>query len=136
MAVRVRLRIEANEKVIETSALVNTGFETETPQLLLPKEAAKELGLTKRKMGRRDYLTPGGLVKLYVLPSRARVRVVGKTQGQEVEADLVISPFEEEVLISDKLTEALGIALENVALGTWRLKGETQVHESERPQGW
>ncbi len=42
MVVRVRLRIKSDDKVIETSALVNSGYETETPQLLIPMKLAEK----------------------------------------------------------------------------------------------
>ncbi len=46
MAVRVKLRITSvSGKEAITSALVNSGFEAETPQLLIPKSLARELGL-------------------------------------------------------------------------------------------
>ncbi|MCK4474281.1 hypothetical protein KAU30_00455 [Candidatus Bathyarchaeota archaeon] len=46
MAVRVRLRVElTNGKSLEATALVNTGFETRKPQLLLPVKAAEKLNL-------------------------------------------------------------------------------------------
>jgi len=40
MVVRIRLRIVKNGVVIETSALVNSGYEAETPQLLIPVRLA------------------------------------------------------------------------------------------------
>jgi hypothetical protein len=36
MGVRVKLRIRVSERVVEAAALVNTGFETNEPQLLTP----------------------------------------------------------------------------------------------------
>ena len=47
MAVRIRLCVRNRETgaSIETTALINTGFETDSPQLLLPTGAARELGL-------------------------------------------------------------------------------------------
>ena len=47
MAVRVRLAVRNREAGAELHlvALVNSGCETETPQLLLPVRAARELGL-------------------------------------------------------------------------------------------
>jgi predicted aspartyl protease len=136
MAVRVRLKIERGGKSIETSALVNTGFETEAPQLLLPEAAARVLGITLKETEEREYLSVGGITKLYLCKSPAKVRVTGKTEGKVVKAQIVVSPFEEEVLISDKLNEALGIVLENVAEGTWRLRGEREIHGSEQIQRW
>jgi hypothetical protein len=42
IAVRVKLRLRARTsgETIEASALVNSGFETESPQLLIPRELA------------------------------------------------------------------------------------------------
>ena len=49
MAVRVRLRIKAVKgvragKAVETTALVNTGFETDSPELLVPLRLSEALG--------------------------------------------------------------------------------------------
>jgi len=41
----LRLRVRGREGFIDTSAMVNTGFETETPQLLLPLKLVSVLGL-------------------------------------------------------------------------------------------
>lgn len=47
MAVRVKLRIKSlrTGRQVTTSALVNSGYEAETPQLLIPRRLAAELGL-------------------------------------------------------------------------------------------
>jgi len=45
VAVRVKLRITSvSGKEVITSALVNSGFEVETPQLLTPRSLMRELG--------------------------------------------------------------------------------------------
>ena len=66
MAVRVRLAVRNREAGAELHlvALVNSGFETETPQLLLPVRAARELGLWPIGAGARraTYDTAGGPV--------------------------------------------------------------------------
>jgi len=36
MAVRVRLKIWREDKVLETVALVNSGYEADSPQLMIP----------------------------------------------------------------------------------------------------
>ena len=48
MGVRVRVKIMHGDKVLETAALVNTGFETPNPQILLPVKAAEKLSLWAR----------------------------------------------------------------------------------------
>jgi len=47
VAVRVRVRIKSlrSSGEVYTSALVNSGFEADTPQLLVPRRLAIELGL-------------------------------------------------------------------------------------------
>ncbi len=37
MAIRVKLRIKQGDKEVVTSALVNSGFEANSPQLLIPR---------------------------------------------------------------------------------------------------
>jgi hypothetical protein len=47
MAVRVRLKLRSRilGEIVETVALVNTAFETEPPQLLIPLALARRLSL-------------------------------------------------------------------------------------------
>ncbi|MEM1830705.1 MAG: hypothetical protein QW794_06980 [Thermosphaera sp.] len=47
MAVRVKLRVRSlrSRREVVSSALVNSSFEAETPQLLIPRRLALELGL-------------------------------------------------------------------------------------------
>ena len=47
VAVRVKLKIKSlrSNKEVISSALVNSGFEAETPQLLIPRKLAMELSL-------------------------------------------------------------------------------------------
>jgi hypothetical protein len=45
LAVIVRLRVRFQDRVLDAVALVNTGFETPNPQILLPVKAAERLGL-------------------------------------------------------------------------------------------
>jgi hypothetical protein len=45
VATRVRIKIKIGKNEIETPRLVNTGFETTAPDIVLPLEAAKTLGL-------------------------------------------------------------------------------------------
>ena len=45
MACRVRVKLKRGSRVIETSALVNSGFETDAPDIVIPVELAKRLSL-------------------------------------------------------------------------------------------
>ena len=45
MACRVRVRLRRDDRTIETSAILNSGFETDSPDIIIPVELAKRLGL-------------------------------------------------------------------------------------------
>ena len=143
MAVRVRLRIRnrLSGSMIETSALVNTGFETETRQLLLPLALARELGLYPPPPGAAvvEFGTAGGPVRNYVVRDALEVCVLaGDREVGPVVCDAVISNVEEEVLINDKLGEALGLVLLALGSGRWRFVDDPPdvVRESEPPSYW
>ena len=143
MAVRVRLALRNRETGVslEASALVNTGFEAESPQLLLPVGAARELGLWPPPDNalRALYDTAGGPTSVWVCPRALSVRVVVEdVETPWVVADAVISSVEHEILISDKLMGALEIAIEDGAEGLWRFRSEAlgRLRSSEPPQAW
>ena len=60
MAVRVRLRIRKGGREVTTSALVNTGFEADEPQLVVPLRLAEELQLLSGGASIEDFSTAGG----------------------------------------------------------------------------
>ncbi|MEM4412150.1 MAG: hypothetical protein QXO66_04815 [Thermofilum sp.] len=140
MAVRVKLRVRSlrSGREVVSSALVNSGFEAETPQLLIPRRLALELGSWPPPEDAHlvEVGTAGGPVRNYLVPGAAEVlaeakdRVVGP-----VRCDVMISHLEYEVLISDKLGGELGIVILDLR-GKWRFSDEDVVRESEAPQYW
>ncbi|HIP56467.1 MAG TPA: hypothetical protein EYH02_00105 [Ignisphaera aggregans] len=64
--------------------------------------------------------------------------VVEDVTVPEVEADIVVSPIADEVLISDKMASELQIALEDVGRGLWRFRWEPKdrVRRSEPAKYW
>jgi len=141
MVVRVKLRIIKGEKVIETSALANSGYETETPQLLIPIRLAQllELWPPKDEAEESEFETAGGPLRVWIIPRACRVSVaVHDVKSPEVEADIVISPLADEVLLSDKMISELQIALEDVGRGLWRFRWEpkSKLRRSEPPKYW
>ncbi len=60
MVVRVKLRIKGKGKDVETSALVNSGFEAVEPQLVIPLNLAETLNLTSLEMDIEDFDVAGG----------------------------------------------------------------------------
>lgn len=141
MAVRVRLRIARGDRAVETSALVNSGYEAETPQLLVPVGLARELGLWPPGAGceETEYETAGGPLRVWVFPRACRVSVVVEdVRAPEAVADIVVSPLADEVLISDRMTSELRISLEDVGRGLWRFTWEPKerVRRSEPARYW
>ncbi|WP_460172737.1 hypothetical protein [Vulcanisaeta sp. JCM 14467] len=141
MAVRVRVRLRTGGKEVVTTALVNTGFETERPQVLIPLNLARALSLWPPP--ENAYLielgTAGGPVREYVVPDAVRIAVVtNDRETSEVICDAVISHIEEEVIINDKLSEELGIVILAAGSGKWRfINDDTNlIRLSETPQYW
>lgn len=129
MAVRVRLKIESvDRKVLEAIALINTAFETENPQLLIPVKAAEKLGLWPNlppEARAEIYDTAGGPMRVYLIPQKAKTTVLtDDREGQEVLSDIVISHTEVEILIGDKLAGKMQIVIEDPGEGIWRFKDD------------
>jgi len=143
MAVRVKLRIRSRTsgEVAKVSALINTGFETESPQLLIPVRLARQLSLYPPPPTSSvvEIGTAGGPARVFLV--RDAVDVWAVAEDREVgprPADVLISPIEEEALVNDKLTEELGIVLLAPGSGRWRFADDPaeRVRSSERPQYW
>ncbi len=140
MAVRVRLRIRSRYggAEVETSALVNSGYEAETPQLLLPRPLAARLGVWPPPPEAElvEVGTAGGPVRNYLVRRALDVWAVTRDRAVgPVLADAMISSVEQEVLISDQLGGALGIVILDLR-GKWRFSDEDVVRETEPPQYW
>ena len=141
MVVRVRVRIERGSRVIETSALANSGYEAETPQILVPIRLAEALGLwpPSTELEESVYDTAGGPLRVWIARSGCVVRVVTEdAESPPVEADLVVSPIADEALLSDKLISRLQIVLEDAGEGLWRFRWEppTKLRRSVPPRFW
>ena len=143
MGVRVRVRIKAlvgpsAGASVETSALANTGYETESPEVLLPRPLAEHLGLPARapEARRAYYETPLGLFSISLLERAVEVELVGL--GARVVAHAAVSEHEREVLLSDRTIEALGILILRPAGGLWRhvSDSESMIRRSARPEFW
>ncbi len=143
MPVRIRLRLRSliNSRVVETVALVNSGFTTERPQLLVPTKLAEVLGFWPPPPHARlvELATAGGPVRNYLVYNAVEVEVVedDRVSGKVV-ADAIVSGIEEEVLVNDVLGEELGIVILGLASGRWRFRDDPpeKVRRSYPPQVW
>ncbi|MCX8168613.1 MAG: hypothetical protein N3E39_00095 [Candidatus Methanomethylicia archaeon] len=140
MVVRVKLKIMKENKIIESSALANSGYEAETPQLLIPIKVAEQINLWPIQTGYETiFETAGGPLKVWVIPKACIVKVISEdTESHEIKVDIVISQIADEILLSDKLIGELQLALEDVGRGLWRFRWEPKekVRYSEPPKYW
>lgn len=115
------------EVVENVVALINNGYEADTPQLLVPIGFAKDFGLWPPPLNAREevFETAGGPLRVWVLREAATVQIIaGDIASREVRVDIVISPIADEPLISDMLAGELEIAVEDFAKGLWRFRWE------------
>lgn len=129
MAIRLRLRLRRGDRSVDVIALVNSGYETAEPEILLPSHIAEELGLLPSlpsgSMIKEYVLADGSVARLIRIPRTLRISIV-EEDGVfgDVEASAVISDRADEVLISDKLAGRLGIVALDFAEGLWCFKNE------------
>ena len=118
--------MRVGEREAEAVALLGSGYEAPAPQLLVPVDLARRLGLWPPTSAREVVLeTAGGPLRAWYYPRAARVRVVAEdAESREVVADVVVSPLADEPLISDMLAEELEIAVESFGRGLWRFRWE------------
>jgi len=138
MAVRVKLLLK-DDRIREVVALINSGYEADTPQLMISISLARELGLWPPPQRAKEltYDTAGGPLRVWLIPQAVKVQVVTEdASSREVVADIAISPLAEEPLISDVLAGELELAVEDFAKGYWRFRWEPKekIRMSEKPQ--
>jgi len=140
MGVRVKVRIELAGKVVEAVALANSGFETERPQLLVPYVFLVKNHVRLEALGNSiamEYDTAGGPITMHMYPEACTVTVVEEDRtSKSVKADVVISPVEREILMSDALMEELGIVIVSPKSGLWKFIDDAaeKIRRSHKPQ--
>jgi len=146
MVVRIRVRIKFKDfdKVIETSAKANAGYESIEPEIIIPYKILEILQIPenyiKEKGVDREYIVADGRVITFkVIPKGVDVWVITEDRiVGPVTSNLVISKGRREVLLSDKLLRDLKIALEDPGEGIWRFRDEplNKLRKSVEPEYW
>ncbi|MEM4727697.1 MAG: hypothetical protein QXD04_05540 [Candidatus Bathyarchaeia archaeon] len=126
MAVRLKLKIRVGGVSTEAVALLNSGYEAPTPQLLIPVNLAARLGLWPPEQASEVTLeTAGGPLKAWFYPRAAMISVIAEgSREKEALVDIVVSHLADEPLINDKLADELEIAVESFGRGLWRFSWE------------
>jgi len=122
MGVRVKVRVKYRSASLDLVALVNTGYETDVPEILVPVSVAEKLGLLpKLPEGTivETYKTASGLMRVYRVGGADASLLAGDVEGRSVETYIVISEYTDEHLMSDQLASQFGIVIEDPAKGLW-----------------
>ena len=140
MACRVRIRLRRNDKVIETSALVNSGFETDSPDIVIPVELAKRLNLWPPMQFSITVLETGGgeIAAPYHEQAVELELVLSDREPKKCIVNVLIDPHVREVLLSDYVASVLGISLIDLKKGIWRLVDDPldKFRETVEPEEW
>lgn len=143
MVVRVKVKLEVKECSISTSALANSGFETEEPEVVLPLRVAERLNLYPKLPSGvviEEYIGIGGTrVQVFRITRILKVYVICKDKIKgPIIATAVIVPNEDEVILSDKTLDALGIILIKPGEGLWRFTDDSPnvIRKSELRETW
>ena len=135
MGVRVKVRVRYRGASLDLVALVNTGYEADVPEILVPMSVAEKLGLLPRLPEGaiiETYKTASGLMRVYRVGGAYASLLIGGAEERSVETYIVISEYTDESLISDQLASEFGIVIEDPAKGLWRLRGESSIRGSEK----
>ena len=118
----MKLKLESMEGVqVETSALVSSGFESDEPDVALPATLAKTLGVWPTwDFDLEDYETAAGETTLPKVRAAVKVKLADVKEMREIKCNAVVNPDINEVLLSDYLTDELGITVISFRRGLWR----------------
>ena len=141
MGIRVKVKIMVNERAVETSALVSSGFESDRPDVCIPLNLARVLNLwpPPGEVESEEATTAGGDVTLYLLNVQARVQLIASGEVKsDIPCTLVVNPYVDEVLLSDYVIDELGIVAISFRRGEWRHASDPSsvVRQSEEPEYW
>ncbi|KXA98011.1 hypothetical protein AKJ37_01750, partial [candidate division MSBL1 archaeon SCGC-AAA259I09] len=137
MAVRIRVKIRniSTGTTIRTSAIANSGYEADTPEIPVPSELAERLDLSTDEAAVETYRTASGTVSTPFIQEGVKVSldVEGVEEKKNITTNVAVSQFDDEVLLSDALISEMKVELLDPKDGIWRLAGQEKRRESAEP---
>ena len=126
MACRVKVRLITKDRVVEGVALVNSGFEADSPDIVVPLSIAKELGLWPPKTNTIASIETGaGEITLPYYTSCCKLELVLPDRHSKViDVNIIVNPHIDEILISDYVASEFSITLLDLRRGLWRLSDD------------
>lgn len=144
--VRIRIFSKYTNSVVETSAILNTGFGSpyidtpSEPTIRIPTHLAELLGLwpnVPRETKIEEYISGGGDTVMYSIQNAVKIKVlVDDRETKEIDSSVLISPIADCVLINDRAIEMLDIVVVKPASGIWKFYDEEKLRKSAEPQFW
>jgi len=112
--------------MVDVVALLNSGFETDAPDIAVPVEVAEELGLWPPQSSLTAVLETGGgdVVSPYYVACADLELILGDREPKRVRVNIIVNPHIDEVAISDYIASELGVILLDFKKGMWRLKDD------------
>lgn len=139
MSAVVHVKIEGSaNRALETAAVLNGGFSSPSPHVLLPHTAALLL-FPRYPAGTAaaEAVTAGGRVTLRLADEPAMIRIVtADREGPVASCQVVVAEDEDEVLLSDYAIDALGVEIKKHGEGIWRFADEERLRPSVPRQHW
>ncbi len=132
------VEVRKGSAAVRTPAVANSGYEAGEAEVHLPLALARRLGFCLKGLAGARYRVVGGFTSAYVV-GEVLVRVVTSDRRTPwVRARAVSVPGEHEVLLSDRLLDALGIEIVRAGDGLWRFHGEPSgvLRESAEARLW
>jgi hypothetical protein len=143
MPVRIKVEIQAisGKTKVYSSTLLNSGFQGQEAQILIPARVARELGFLPRLPANALMQTfeavAGSRIRLYTIADAVKVRAMAKgIETKPVICSVVISKTEREIISNDKLIDKLKIVLECPGKGLWRFRNHHKIRRSAKAQYW
>ena len=125
---------------LEVNSLLNTGYGSEEPEVLIPVRVAERLTFWPKlpeDVVIKTYETPGGISRMHYLADATEIQsIIEDKVSKPIKCALVISEIEREVLLSDITISKLEIVIEDAGKGLWRFKDEAKIRASVEPQYW
>jgi len=126
MACRVKVKLRRGNRVIETIALLNSGFESDAPDIVVPINIAEKLSLWPPRNSSTVVLETGGgdTTNPYYHQCVELELVLDDREPKKLLVNVIVNPYVDEVALSDYVAGELGIVLLDFKEGLWRLRDD------------
>ncbi len=126
MVCRVKVKINVKDKIVKIKALVNSGFESDAPDIAIPVGLARKLNLWPPQTRSTAVLDTGGgeVVSPYYENCGELELILEDRENKRIKVNIIVNPHIDEVALSDYVASEFGIILLDLKKGLWRLKDD------------